>query len=377
MARHISNLNIESFRGIRNLELNDLSNVNILVGANNCGKTSVLEAAMVLSRPNDFSNIVSISRLREGNRTNTRFSTSFYDSFLYLFNKLNDELEISVSGEVNNEKTVMRLKGKIEKMLFDPNELISKIIGIGLYPEWKNSINGEIDNFVGELYYEVEEPFSDGADRLSLFSDTIPVSFNMYDRVRMEQKPPRINMSFISTIDHIVKNNFDEIVRSKQLNNSIIEILNLFDSNIKDLRIVPDEDGRIIQMVDHLLLGYMPLSTYGDGIKKIIALANGVVEDQNGVLLVDEIETSIHANALKQVFNWLINACKAFNVQLFLTTHSIETVDAMLNCNPEFITDDLIRVITLSKKENQTIARILTGEKALQVRDDYDLELRK
>ncbi len=352
MARHFSNLNIETFRGINNLELNNLSNVNILVGANNCGKTSVLEAAMVLSRPNDFSNILRISRLREGAGAN--LSPSLYDSFLFLFNKLSDNMLVSVScEEASGNKTLVRLYGKIQMILLE-------------------SISEGMDSFVGELFCE------GGHEQIRFFPNVIPVSFNKYDnKITLEKNKPYIKMKYISTIDHIVKNNFNEIVRNRHLSEKVIEILKLFDSNIKDLRIVQDKDGRIVQMVDNSLSEYMPLSTYGDGIKKVIALANGVAEAENGILLVDEIETSIHANALKQVFNWLINACKTFNVQLFLTTHSIETVDAMLNCNTGFISDDLIRVITLSKKENQTIARILTGEKALQVRDDYDLELRK
>ena len=99
MTRHISNLNIETFRGIKGLELKDLGDVNILVGANNCGKTSVLEATMLLGAPDSFPNILSCSRLREANRLNTRFTNSFFDSFLLLFNRLSDELEIGVSGK--------------------------------------------------------------------------------------------------------------------------------------------------------------------------------------------------------------------------------------------------------------------------------------
>ena len=44
MIDHISKLQISAFRGIRDLTLDNLSTVNVLVGANNCGKTSVLEA---------------------------------------------------------------------------------------------------------------------------------------------------------------------------------------------------------------------------------------------------------------------------------------------------------------------------------------------
>lgn len=35
---------IGAYRGIENLQLNDLRDINIFVGPNNCGKTSILEA---------------------------------------------------------------------------------------------------------------------------------------------------------------------------------------------------------------------------------------------------------------------------------------------------------------------------------------------
>ena len=43
MARHITSLKIDGYRGLRNFAVDDLADVNILLGDNNCGKTSVLE----------------------------------------------------------------------------------------------------------------------------------------------------------------------------------------------------------------------------------------------------------------------------------------------------------------------------------------------
>ena len=46
MEKHFyEQLKIENFRGIKSLEINDLARINLFVGKNNCGKTSVLEAA--------------------------------------------------------------------------------------------------------------------------------------------------------------------------------------------------------------------------------------------------------------------------------------------------------------------------------------------
>lgn len=42
---------IDGFRGLRGLALNNLEPINVLVGENNSGKTSVLEALSILCNP--------------------------------------------------------------------------------------------------------------------------------------------------------------------------------------------------------------------------------------------------------------------------------------------------------------------------------------
>lgn len=45
----LRDLRIKGFRGLRDLAMSGLGRVNLLVGTNNCGKTSVLEAMSLLS----------------------------------------------------------------------------------------------------------------------------------------------------------------------------------------------------------------------------------------------------------------------------------------------------------------------------------------
>ena len=45
MTRYITELNIETYRGIRDLEIKNFGDINIFVGDNNCGKTSVFRGA--------------------------------------------------------------------------------------------------------------------------------------------------------------------------------------------------------------------------------------------------------------------------------------------------------------------------------------------
>ncbi len=59
---------------------------------------------------------------------------------------------------------------------------------------------------------------------------------------------------------------------------------------------------------------------------------------------------------------------------IFATTHNIEALDAIINsCKTEI---DKVRIVTLYKKQHKTVARILDGKEALELKDDLGLELR-
>jgi AAA15 family ATPase/GTPase len=90
-------------------------------------------------------------------------------------------------------------------------------------------------------------------------------------------------------------------------------------------------------------------------------------------LLIDEYETAIHPKAMDLVFDFLIKVCKERNIQVFMTTHSYEALEKMLQC--ESNSDD-IRVITMLKNADRTTARVLDRDKAFYVRDELGLELR-
>ena len=44
----LTQLRIDHFRGIRDLNIEHLTSINVIVGDNNCGKTSVMEAIQFL-----------------------------------------------------------------------------------------------------------------------------------------------------------------------------------------------------------------------------------------------------------------------------------------------------------------------------------------
>ena len=58
-------LYIDRYRGIKALKIDELKGVNLVVGDNNCGKTSVLEAIQLLRTSGNLANVYRVSRLRD------------------------------------------------------------------------------------------------------------------------------------------------------------------------------------------------------------------------------------------------------------------------------------------------------------------------
>jgi AAA15 family ATPase/GTPase len=111
---------------------------------------------------------------------------------------------------------------------------------------------------------------------------------------------------------------------------------------------------------------------FGDGFRRVLTYALALFRCRDGgVLLIDEIETAIHYSALRDVYTWLVRACEQYNVQLFVTTHSLEAIDALLDATPEkldttyfrlFDTGEGPRVLRLSETELRTLRHELGDE---------------
>ena len=96
---HISNFTIHSFRGLRDLKIEKLGQINLLIGNNNSGKTSVLEATSIFCDPFEWSTWYNLDSERE---QNTRLRSIVIDRLTWIFPQhINDNIkEYSVSSSV-------------------------------------------------------------------------------------------------------------------------------------------------------------------------------------------------------------------------------------------------------------------------------------
>lgn len=158
------------------------------------------------------------------------------------------------------------------------------------------------------------------------------------------------------------------------LKDSTLELLRSYDQRIQDIDLIFPEERQLILSVKHQQLGRAPLSTFGDGLRRIFTLATAIPRCRNGLLLIDELETAIHTKALRRTFEWLVNACIQNNVQLFATTHSLEAIDAMIDARKS----DATNLITYRLEQGETQSEVTRFDKGLltRLREELGLEVR-
>lgn len=375
LENHIESLQIETYRGIKDLQVDNLGSVNMFVGDNNTGKTSVLEAIELLCNPNMYS-LIQIARQRERFKPMVRMGLNILDSVLYMFdvkvcNRQVNEYRLSVGGCIQNETGKVTVTGNVIDELVDMTELAKH----------NPYVRNRLSHVVVEEQEEVPTLIGDINNTFKKFEQLTPFGassnhfeINEYTRVMgYKEENSILNVKMIQTVDHLIDNSFDRLIKNRDTRKRAVELLKEFDENITDIRYIND-DRKFIPVIENKEGDYIPLSLYGDGMKKALTMLNAIVSAENGVVLIDEFETALHTSAMSEVFKFILDVSKKLNVQLFLTTHSIEAVDKLLGSAGNDVND--IRIIRLRKKAGVTYAKVTNGADALEERKEYNMELR-
>ncbi len=158
-----------------------------------------------------------------------------------------------------------------------------------------------------------------------------------------------------------------------ELKQDIIKLLQVMDEGIIDLDVLYDTGGTPRLYLKHKQIGRSPLSAFGDGVRCLLYIASSLVKVRGGVLLIDELETAIHTEVLKPSFSWLVQWCQQMDVQLFATTHSLETVDELLSASK--IAPDLV-LYRLYPRESETKLLRIDRDRLQRLRQDVGMEVR-
>lgn len=320
----IRNLRVQQFRSYAEFLIENLGRVNLLVGSNNSGKTSLLEAIELLLAHGDPRSIWAALNRRgervwedEDRRGNPELDICrlFYGYEMHIGSRFH------VSAD--NDNSSQSLKAEIVEL---DEEIMTQAEFAALENDSQFSSSGLSLRWKGD--------HSDEESSAMPISDRGGLSLDSLRRRPGRKEDQRQPVSFVTT--------------SSLTSDEVVSLLSRFVLNpeedllLKALRIIEPEIERIAPVaggrmgpsynlssprggvvikcrgVDKRL----PIGTMGDGIWRLLALALSLVRAENGVLLVDEIDTGLHYTVMEAMWRLTFETASRLNVQVFATTHS-------------------------------------------------------
>jgi predicted ATPase len=304
----ISSVEIENFRCFKKLRVDGLARVNVIVGANNSGKSALLEAIeTVVSHENPFSMYrASIERWEFRRRREEGRQVVELDLRHWFHGHRlvpGTAFRLRTTGELS--LSVMRAIEKVPSNAPSPPFMPA---GLQLTLERPGSVP-----------YAPFPLTEDGWLGVGPFR-----SFNI---LGLHTHPPvgfmpteRVDPGDLSQL-------WTDIVLTPDEERTI-EALRLIDPMI-DRIAISESDGAIAKVLLRGATGPVPLGTLGEGVSRILAMALYLVRSRAGFLLIDEIENGLHWSVMPKVWRFLVETALARDVQVFATTHSKDWLEGL------------------------------------------------
>jgi len=376
-ALSFTQIEIDGFRGLRSLNLEGLGRVNILVGQNNSGKTSVLEALSILCNPQKPSEWLSMVRRRDFGRLDENIVQSLRWCFKQTAKNNYDDF-IEASCHFKCESLILKqLTVKYTEFMGSHTEVISIPIGEDLFGDTEYEHEEEITpcravklehSFVLSQQGKGESFFLKVKEK----GGVIP----SFWEERKKQYSYYINYELLTPYSYQLSKVQLQTFSEQLFNDDIVELLQDFDADIDGIQIASFSGERAAIYIKHKQLGIAPLSVFGDATRRAVLLTSTLLSLKNGgVLLIDEVEVGIHVSALANFFKWLVNAARKLNVQVFVTTHSLEALDAITFSDNDHAEEDIV-VFRLKQTEEKTESKRLSGDLLHRLRFERGLDVR-
>ena len=312
----IEALKVENFKSFHRLNLDKLTRFTLISGANNVGKSSLLEAIFLLYNVwNDdlFIRQYKLRRLTGGGQSHSLDWIEFFYNF-------NDLLEISIQTETS-EKTLQKILCHMQT--------VSSTIFSGQKKEQGAALDFQapvgLQNSDRSMMPVMNVEFWEGGEKQysrMIYPNMDEIHVNDRDRV------PTLNIPSVwIAIPSLIPNGaslFSELDVNNQMD-IVIDFLRIIEPKIKGLSIGLRGNQNEIY-VDIGLKRKLPMKMMGEAMQRLLLFVLTCAQVKGGIILIDEIENGLHWRIHSQVWRELCQIAKHFDCQVIATTHSYEFI---------------------------------------------------
>lgn len=304
----LSHCHIRRFRGIEDLHLSDLGRVNLIVGRNNSGKTSVLEALALLSAG-------AMVRSSHGilNSRQLRYVASekaIRDTvWRHLFWRMQPDRAIEIEGETD--------AGRISLQI-DLGNRTKTVVDLGKDAPWIR--DGIVAKSVLEFLCQRKDRQEVGA--IQLGRDQM-----VFHEPKAANVPiPCVFVTARSLDVENIAEALSDLKRTKR-DGILLDFLRQVAPQLQSVEIGTGS-GEPMIWCDLGLPETLPLGVAGDGMMHVAQLLLSMLDRKDGIVLYDEVESGLHHSVLREIWKFLDLASRENHTQIFATTHGIECLRA-------------------------------------------------
>ena len=308
-SQPMDSLKIRGFRGLEDLTLDGLGRLNLFLGANDVGKTSVLESIFILSalpdpkipgvlqtvRNHPFQDIGDLTWIFRG---------ADLDGTIMLSSQSGDppaQRSLTITAPPSN----ITIKGDQA-----PN-------GIPNPTPRPSSVDRS-----RVLRYEADFEVAPDTPAIS-FVATLLDRGDRFEVAREPSTPPPgverldTNLTYISAGGSADPEVIGQVIVNKK-RGVLLEYLRHINPRVRDIAIADDNVH-----LDISLQTMLPLNMFGSGMSRAAQILGCCLVNDIRILLIDEIENGLHFRAIPPLLEALLHLARERNIQVFATTHRL------------------------------------------------------
>ncbi len=321
----LTSIELDNYRGFERYRLSRLARVNLLVGKNNCGKTSVLEAVHLLGSGGSPEVLAETARLRGevvlAPATREPYVGGAPADLSHFFH--GRQFDPGAYFCVISDQGLGRLTARVvdfadvERTLpFQGVDILAPALAVRIETE-----DGGRGRPIPDLPVTGE-----GA----LFPDVLPRLVSAFRRNREPTAPVQF-ISPNSLEPRSLNAMWDRVIKAAR-ESEVIRAMQILEPSITNIFFLSGDAAHGGVGGAGAVLAFEgtrrrdPLGSYGEGMRRLLALSLSLVEAEGGLLLVDEIDTGLHYSVMGDMWRLVVEGASRANVQVFATTHSLDCV---------------------------------------------------
>ncbi len=322
-GQHLDCLKIRRFRGLSDFDLDGLGSFNVLLGANDVGKTTILETIFLLS---GFPNLELPVRIQNWRN----FYVHRNDALTPLFHKLEVHNEILLESRALDSTIrtlVITAPHTTQGVGSENQDVSSKADGdaVEIRTEESTRTQSSSSAFSGPrlLQYEASKVPPSGE----------PVSFTGNLMVRdgnleMSKTPDAFANEILSTRFLSASYGYDGSIIGNVIVNKkaddLIKYLKVINPRVEGVTVSGD-----VAYLDIGLDQMMPLNMFGSGMIRAATILSTCILGNDRIVLIDELENGLHFRAVPPLIAALLKLSEESGVQIIATTHSLGVLESL------------------------------------------------